>query len=126
MSKGREIFIKADKRLNWVAGGSLTNTISGRIGFYSNHALLITRIYWVILQAIVDFTFYPMDNWGHCHLSYHADETKGDYKPTDWVVFFFLLSLITVASCLILMTFFYLFWAFGFIKQKKRITLTNV
>lgn len=119
MSKARDIFIKIDKRLNFIAGGSILNTISGRVGYYANHANITTRIYWNTLQFIIDATFYPFDNFGHCHQAYHSDITKNDYKPTELIVFFFLLSLFTTLSCLILIVPFYLAWLFGAIKQKK-------
>ncbi len=119
MATPREIFIKIDKRLNYVAGGSITNTISGRVGYYANYANITVRLYWYILQFIIDFTFFPFDNFGHCHQEYHSDESKGDYKPTELIVFFFLLSLFVTISCLILVVPFYLAWLFGAIKQKK-------
>ena len=119
MSKAREIFLKMDRTLNYVAGVSISNTISGRVGYYANHANITTRIYWNILQFIIDLTFYPFDNLGHCHQVHHADKSKGDYKPTELIVFFFLLSLFTASSCLIMIIPFYLAWIFGVIKQKK-------
>lgn len=126
MSKGREIFIIADKRCNWIAGGSIKNTISGRVGYYANHAYVAVVLFWLIMQGAINVTFFPFDNWGHCHQAYHSDKTKGDYKPTRRVIFFFLLTIIVFSSCLILIVPFYLCWALGFIKQKKRITLDNV
>ena len=120
MIKIKEIFLKADKRLNWFAGGSLTNTISGRIGYYANYAYLAVVLFWKIIQGVVNITFFPFDHWGHCRQVYDNDKTKKDYKPTKRVVFFFLLSLIVLVSCLLLIIPFYIAWALGFIKQKKQ------
>lgn len=119
MSYLKNIFIGIDQLGNAIAGGNPDNTISGRIGFFANHSITLTLWYWKIMQFIVDYTFYPMDGFNHCHDSYHRDMCE-EYKPTKLVVFFFLLSLITITSCLILIIPFYLLWSIGVIKQKNK------
>ena len=115
----KKVFIIVDKFLNFLAGGSITNTISGRVGFYANQANVSVRWYWQILQFIIDATFYPLDGYNHCYDSYLSDETKGDYKPTKLVVFFFLLSLFAVGACFALIIPFYFLWLIGVFNEKN-------
>ena len=115
----KKVFIAIDKFLNFLSGGSIKNTISGRVGYYANHANSYVKWYWNILQFIIDTTFYPMDGLNHCFNSYYKDVTKGDYKPTKRVIFFFLLSLFTVTACFVLIIPFYLLWLIGVLKPKN-------
>lgn len=119
MEKAKNIFLWIDKRFNWLAGGNIENTISGRLGYYANNSNTSVRWYWWIMQFIVDLTFYPLDGHHHCLDSWIRDETKGDYKPTKYAVFFFILSILTVSSCLILILPFYLLLILGVFNRKN-------
>jgi len=113
----KRAFIYIDKRLNYLSGGSINNTISGRVGYYANKADYTVRWFWWSLQFVIDLTFYPLDNHHHCRDSWLRDESKGDYKPTKLVVFFFLLSLFAVSACLIMIAPFYLLLLLGILNK---------
>jgi len=115
----KRAFIYIDKRLNYLSGGSINNTISGRTGYYANNANSYTRWYWLILEIIIDSTFYPLDGYNHCLDSYINDKSKGDYKPTKFVVFFFLLSLFAVSACVVLILPFYALYVLGIFNTKN-------
>lgn len=119
MKIAKSIFIFIDKILNWIAGGSIKNTISGRVGFYANHANTKVRWYWITMQKIIDFTFFPLDGLNHCHDAYHRDKSKDDYKPTKRIIFFFILSLVVIWSCWFLYRPFYLLYFIGIFNQKN-------
>lgn len=114
------ILLAIDKLGNAISGGHHNNTISGRIGYYANHAMTITKWYWILLQYIVDFTFYPLDGPEHCHASYHEDSTKDDYLPTKWPIALFILSVLTVTSCVIIAPITWILYAIGIIKPEPR------
>lgn len=114
----KNILVGVDQTGNAVAGGNPDVTISGRIGYYSHHAHSSVRWFWIILEFIVDATFYPLDGKGHCHTAYHLDEDE-NYNPKQNPIMLFILSLITVGSCLILFWINYTLWLIGLIKQDK-------
>lgn len=117
MSYLGNIFVAIDQVGNTIAGGNPNCTISGRIGFYSNHASHLTRWYWLILQYIVDTTFFPLDGPDHCLCTYHNEEDEKHIAPKGFMVF--ILSLITIVSCLILALPFHLLWLFNIVKPKR-------
>jgi len=119
MIKIKEIFLKIDKKFNYVSGGSISNTISGRVGYYANQAHTAVRWWWWVLQFIIDLTFYPLDNHHHCRDTWLVDESKDDYQPTKYVVTFFILSVLTVGACLILIVPFYVLYLFGIFNKKN-------
>jgi len=112
------LFKSIDQTGNALAWGNRDNTISGRIGYYSNHAITTTKWYWKSMEFIVDTTFYPFDGTGHCHEAYHKDSEE-EYYPNKYAFLLFVLSLITLCSCLILVIPFYVLYFLGIIKQKQ-------
>lgn len=112
----KNILISIDQVGNTIAGGNPDCTISGRVGFLSNHAVLASRWYWVFIEFIIDRTFYPLDGWNHCHDSYHKDEKEKYVAPKGFMVF--LLSLITITFCIPMAILFYSLWMFRIIKPK--------
>lgn len=119
MKKATEIFIWIDKRLNWLSGGNIENTISGRVGYYANQANVSVRWFWWLLQFVIDLTFYPLDGHHHCRDSWLRDKTKGDYFPSKYVLTFFLLSLFAVGACIILIIPFYILFLLGIFNKKN-------
>ena len=117
MSYLGRILVAIDQLGNTVAGGNPDCTISGRTGYYANHAVGLTRWYWVTLQAIINFTFYPLDGPDHCHYAYHNDDTETYRAPS--AILMFILSLITTSSCLILVLPLYILWVLKIVEPKR-------
>ena len=117
MSYLKNILVSIDQLGNAIAGGNPDCTISGRIGYYSNHASHLTRWYWLILQFIVNFTFYPLDGVEHCHYAYHNEENEKYIAPKGFLIF--ILSLITIGSCFFLAPLHYTLWLFKIVKPKN-------
>lgn len=126
MSYLGNILIAIDQLGNAIAGGNPDCTISGRIGYYANHAQGITKWYWRILEYIVNTTFYPLDGPDHCHYAYHNDQGEEYIAPKGFMVF--ILSLIVMISCLILALPFHILWLFNIVKPKRDIPykLSNI
>lgn len=100
------VFVGIDQLGNAVAGGNPDNTISGRTGYFAKSAHDSVRWYWIILEKLINFTFYPLDGPEHCDQAYRNDELE-DYYVLKGIMFF-ILSIITIASCAILCPLFYL------------------
>jgi len=113
------IFIGVDQTGNAVAGGNPDCTISGRIGYYANHADKSVQWYWKALQYCVNTTFFPLDGPDHCHYAYHNDCNEEYIEPYGAMVF--LLSLITFVSCMVLILPFHLLWLFNIVKPKRQL-----
>ena len=108
MSYLKNILVSIDQVGNAIAGGNPACTISGRIGYFSYNSKRPFVWYWNLLAFIVDATFYPFDDHKHCYQAY-MNEKVNDFQYTDNVILLFLLSIITLGSCLILAP---LFWSF--------------
>lgn len=88
---------------NTLTHGDSDVSISGRIGFnYLKHR----NLFWVICKSIVDFTFYPIEGWGHCERAYKAD-LKEIYSPKGNVWGLAFMCLLLIVFCLILSIIFY-------------------
>lgn len=102
MTYVKEILVAIDQLGNAIAGGSSQCTISGRTGYYAINAYASILWYWIALQFIIDFTFYPWDGKGHCFQAYEKEESKFKEVKHAVPLVLFLLSLITICSCLII------------------------
>lgn len=74
------LFVSFDQLGNAFAGGNADNTISARVGFFANHGDKGYRWYWRMLERIINFTFWPIDGEGHCHIAYHNDADE-NFRP---------------------------------------------
>ena len=70
-------FVKADKLGNRLSGGNKSHTISARIGRYSRESNGKSYSpYWELMEAIVNFAFYPIDGPYHCRQAYAKEMEK--------------------------------------------------
>lgn len=111
------ILISIDQLGNAIAGGNPDCTISGRVGYFANHAMTLTRWYWIMMQFIINRTFFPLDGSDHCHYAYHNDEKEEYIAPNS--IMMFILSLITIFVCVIIAPVFYVLLMCGLISPKR-------
>lgn len=71
----KAILIGFDQLGNAFARGNPDSTISARIG-YNNRPKSTKSKYWRVLEKIVDTTFEPIDDKGHCLQAYYMDENE--------------------------------------------------
>lgn len=76
MSKVLEILIKIDEKANHLTGGHKDLTISARIGYQARSSPLWSRMYWVLLEWMVNTAFEPVDGPDHCYKAFIADPDK--------------------------------------------------
>ena len=99
------VLIGLDQLGNALAGGNPDNTISGRTGYFAIHSGYYTKWFWMLMQFIIDFTFFPIDGWHHCQMAYEAEKDEEFYALRKFAIFIFVL--ITVVCCLVLSIIFY-------------------
>ncbi len=110
------VFVAIDQLGNAIAGGNPDNTISSRIGYYCNHAD-INKWYWTVLNKIIDFTFYPIDGWNHCHEAYHNDAGElFDTKTSNIAIA--ITAIIVIPLCLGIAILLWIAYAIGIVKPK--------
>jgi hypothetical protein len=112
------LMIGIDQLGNTLAGGNPDNTISGRVGYFAEKAHISVRWYWVILEKIINFTFYPLDGPDHCKQSYNNDELE-DYYALKGITFF-IISVLVINSCVLLIPIFYFICFIKYINKKLR------
>jgi len=111
MTYAKSVLIAIDQLGNALAGGNPDCTISGRIGYYSTHSKGLIKLYWLALEAVVDFTFYPFDGYDHCYQAYVKEQKNEFYTLNSFKVLALLvLSIITLGSCAILAPIFWLIY----------------
>ncbi|MBO3697269.1 hypothetical protein [Roseivirga sp. E12] len=111
------LFVSIDQLGNAFAGGDADNTISARVGFFANHGSKRYQWYWKILERIVNFTFWPVDGPGHCHMAYHSDAGE-DFNPGNNVLVHLLLWIFVLLICIPLIVVLYLFYALQIVKPR--------
>ena len=95
---------------NTLTNGDLDVSISGRIGYnYIKHP----NWFWKMCRAVVDFTFYPIEGWGHCKRAYKADLNE-EYTPGGSVKGLAFMSLLMMIFCILLSV---VFWGYKIIAQ---------
>jgi len=76
MSYLKRVLIAVDQLGNAIAGGNQDATISGRVGYFASNANTTVRLYWLLMQFIIDATFYPLDGFNHCLDSYLKNKNE--------------------------------------------------
>ena len=117
----KNILISIDQLGNAIAGGNPDNTISSRVGYFSQVGKSITSMYWRTLEKIINFAFWPVDGPNHCQLAFEDDPEETFYDGgSDFVRF--VLSLIIIVACLPISIILYAIWLvrkiFGYKKNE--------
>lgn len=111
------LFVSIDQLGNAIAGGNADNTISARVGFYSHYGISNFKLYWRMLEFIIDTTFWPIDGKHHCRFAYFNDAGE-NFKPSGNAFMHYLLSVIIIASCIPLFIIFHILYLFRIVKPK--------
>lgn len=100
MTWGRNVLTSIDCLGNALSGGRWDITISARVGWL---AYIRKTKLGKFLKVVVDFTFYPIDGYGHCYWAYVGMK---DRQPTEGRVSARIaLAIITTAGCIIIYPF---------------------
>lgn len=113
-------FISIDQLGNVLAGGNPDNTISSRVGYYTEKYYDPDKIplRWTLFKNIINFTFFPIDGKNHCKEAYFNDAGEEFDKGTsDFAVA--ILAILIIFSCLFIAILLYILYAFGIVSPKK-------
>lgn len=99
----KAILLGVDRLGNALCGGDFRFTVSGRTGYF---AATKNNRYWKFLEWVIDSTFYPIDGARHCYKAYQWEKGKKYRRGNDIALIF--LSVIVIASCVILAPIIYL------------------
>lgn len=110
--------ISIDQLGNVIAGGNPDNTISSRIGYYTQH-FKNSGWQWILLGKIINTTFWPLDGPNHCHEAYHNDAGEEFDKGTNNILVAIIAALLIIPSCIITCMVLYTLYFLKIISPKK-------
>jgi len=113
-------FIAIDQLGNVIAGGNPDNTISSRVGYYTEvyYEKENIPLKWKLFRDIIDATFYPVDGENHCKEAYYNDAGE-DFDPHTSDVAIAFLALLIIIGCLFIAIALYFFFGLGLVSPKK-------
>lgn len=103
------ILVAIDQLGNAICGGNPDNTISARVGYFSQVTTNWTKWYWKTFEKVINFTFWPVDGPDHCLQAFEAD-AKETFYDNNGDFFRVLLSIIIVVFCIPISIILYTFW----------------
>jgi len=114
------IFVSIDQLGNVLAGGNPDNTISSRVGFYTEkyYSKFDIPLKWKIFRSIIDFTFYPIDGNNHCKEAYYNDAGEEFDEGTSDIAIA-VLAILIILSCLVISILLYLLYFLGLVNPKN-------
>lgn len=92
------ILIAIDQLGNAIAGGYPDAVISARVGYFANKEKSPIQRYWIALEWVIDFAFYPIDGPNHCLCSLNDDKDEKFIHGSDFARA--ILGLIIIAACI--------------------------
>lgn len=113
-------FISIDQFGNVIAGGNPDNTISSRVGYYTqNPDDSKIKIHWRWFRNIIDFAFYPIDGDNHCKEAYYNDAGEVFDNNTSDTIAVILLLIIIIPSCFFISLLLYSLYLFRIVSPRK-------
>jgi hypothetical protein len=95
----KNVLVAVDQLGNALCGGNPDNTISARVGYFSEVNRTVSKYFWQGLAKIINFTFWPVDGPDHCKQAFEADPEEA-FSDNNSDFFRVLISIIIIASCI--------------------------
>ncbi len=120
MSYLGNFFVSIDQLGNVLAGGNPDNTISSRIGYYTEKHYPSGEVpfKWRMFKNIINFTFYPIDGNDHCKEAYYNDAGEEFDKGTNDIAVA-VLAILIISSCILIAILLYVLFAFGIVSPRN-------
>jgi hypothetical protein len=109
MSYFKNVLVLIDQLGNALCGSNPDNTISARVGYFSEVKRGASKYFWKGLAKIINFTFWPIDGLNHCRQAFEADPEEA-FNDDNGDVFRELMSIIIVGSCIPISIILYSVW----------------
>lgn len=110
------IFVSIDQFGNVVAGGYPDNTISSRVGFYTQNEDN-SSLQWRVFKNIINVTFWPIDGPDHCKEAYFNDAGESfDDDTSNFAIL--VLTIIIIPSCVLIGILLYILYLGGVVSPK--------
>ena len=121
------LFVSIDQLGNVFAGGNPDNTISSRVGFYTEKYYQPEEIplKWKLFRNIINFTFYPIDGKDHCKEAYYNDAGEEFDEGTNDITVA-VLAVLIILSCVVIAIFLYTLLLLGVVSPRKINRTKNV
>lgn len=109
MSYFKNVLVSIDQLGNAICGGNPDNTISARVGYFSEVNQGINKYFWKGLAKVINFTFWPIDGPNHCKQAFE-DDPREVFNDKNGDVFRALLSVVIVTTCIPISVILYTYW----------------
>ncbi len=111
--------VSIDQLGNVLAGGNPDNTISARVGYYTEeyYKNTATPAQWTKFKELINFAFYPIDGEEHCKEAYFNDAGEEFDKGTSDIAIA-MLAILIVPVCLVVAVLLHLLKALGIVSPK--------
>ena len=113
-------FVAIDQLGNVIAGGNPDNTISSRVGYYTEEFYEEDKIpaKWQIFKQLINFAFFPIDGEDHCKQAYYNDAGENfDEGTKDLAVA--VLAILIIPSCIMIASLLYTLYALRIVSPRK-------
>jgi len=120
-------FVSIDQLGNVLAGGNPDNTVSSRVGYYTEAYYEKGKVpfRWRFFKTIINTTFWPIDGPEHCKEAYYNDAGEDfDDRTSDIAVF--ILAIFIIGSCIIIAILLYLLYLLRLVSHRTINRTTNI
>ena len=105
----KNVLVSVDQLGNTICSGNPDNTISARVGYFSQVNRNASRWFWKFLEKIINFTFWPIDGPNHCQLAFEADPEE-IFNDSNGDFFRVLISIVIILVCIPISILLYPVW----------------
>lgn len=120
-------FVSIDQLGNVLAGGNPDNTVSSRVGYYTEAYYEKGKVpfRWRFFKTIINTTFWPIDGPEHCKEAYYNDAGEDfDDRTSDIAVF--ILAIFIIGCCIIIAILLYLLYLLRLVSHRTINRTTNI
>jgi len=113
-------FVSIDQLGNVIAGGNPDNTISSRVGYYTEEYYDKDKVpfRWTFFKKVINTTFWPIDGRDHCKEAYYNDAGE-EFDPGTSDIAVFILAILIIGSCIIIAVVLYLLYILGIVSPRR-------
>lgn len=116
MGYAKNLLVSIDQLGNTLCGGDPDNTISARIGYFTQAEDKTSKWYWKTLRSFVNITFWPVDGPGHCAQAYEADPRELFSRIKNFFARVLLMTMV-ILTCVPIGSLLYFLFRYSFLTK---------